>query len=67
MRDVPLDLGAGLIVADLAYCFLQGVFEVTEKCLAHVVHGKTTLAYRRTDLLDARRAMLQRWALFLEF
>jgi integrase len=42
-------------------------FEVTEKCLAHVVHGKTTLAYRRTDLLDARREMLQRWASFLEF
>ena len=42
-------------------------FEVTEKCLAHVVHGKTALAYRRTDLLDARREMLRRWASFLEF
>ena len=40
-------------------------FETTERCLAHVFGTTTTRAYRRTDLLDQRRAMLEKWADFL--
>jgi integrase len=40
-------------------------FETTEKCLAHNFADATSRAYRRSDLLDQRRAMLEKWADFL--
>lgn len=38
---------------------------VAEECLAHSVAGKVERAYRRTDLIDKRRALLERWGLFV--
>ncbi len=36
--------------------------EVAEAVLAHVTDGKVVRSYRRTDFLDQRRALLERWA-----
>jgi integrase len=36
--------------------------EVAEAMLAHVVDGGVVRAYRRTDFLEQRRALIQRWA-----
>jgi integrase len=36
--------------------------EVAEAMLAHVTDGVVTRAYRRTDYLEQRRALLERWA-----
>ena len=38
--------------------------EVAETCLGHVVGGAVERAYRRTDHLDQRRKLMQRWADF---
>ena len=38
--------------------------EVAETILGHVGGGKVELAYRRTDYLDTRRELMQRWANF---
>lgn len=35
--------------------------EVAETCLAHVSGGAVELAYRRTDFLEQRRALMERW------
>ncbi|MEP3332123.1 integrase arm-type DNA-binding domain-containing protein [Sedimentitalea sp.] len=40
-------------------------FEVSETALGHVVGGSVERAYRRTDHLEQRRALLDRWANFL--
>ena len=37
---------------------------VSEAALAHVVPDKTEAAYRRTDLFDKRRDLMDRWAHF---
>lgn len=39
--------------------------EVAETCLAHVSANKVEAAYRRTDYLDARRDLMDRWASFV--
>jgi integrase len=39
--------------------------EVKEAALAHVVKNKTEAAYRRTDLFDRRRDMMDAWARFV--
>ncbi|EAU46138.1 putative integrase dna protein [Salipiger bermudensis HTCC2601] len=39
--------------------------EVGETILGHVVGGHVERAYRRTDYLDQRRALLERWAAHL--
>ncbi len=39
--------------------------EVAETCLSHVVGGSVERAYRRTDHLDQRRVLMQRWADFV--
>jgi integrase len=39
--------------------------EVAEMCLAHTIESKVEAAYRRGDLLEPRRAALERWARFL--
>ena len=36
--------------------------EVAEACLAHTTAGKVEAAYRRTDFLERRRVLMQRWA-----
>lgn len=36
--------------------------EIAEACLAHVTGSAVTRAYRRTDFLEQRRALLTRWA-----
>jgi integrase len=38
--------------------------EVKEAALAHAVRNKTEAAYRRTDLFDKRRDMMEAWASF---
>jgi integrase len=40
--------------------------EVVEMALAHVIEGKTEGAYRRGDLLEKRRQLMDAWALFCE-
>lgn len=35
--------------------------EVAETCLGHVAGGKVERAYRRTDFLEQRRALMERW------
>ena len=41
-------------------------FEVAERCLAHGFGDATSRSYRRTDLLEQRRALMQKWADFLD-
>ncbi len=36
--------------------------EVAETCLGHVVGGSVERAYRRTDYLEQRRILMERWA-----
>jgi integrase len=38
--------------------------EVKEAALAHTVKSKVERAYRRTDLFEKRRAMMETWAAF---
>jgi integrase len=37
-------------------------FEVAEAMLAHIVGNSVTRAYQRSDFLDQRKALLERWA-----
>ena len=39
--------------------------EVVEAALAHVVQNKVEAAYRRTDLFERRRRLLEDWASYL--
>jgi len=36
--------------------------DVAETCLAHVAGGKSELTYKRTDFLEQRRVLMERWA-----
>lgn len=36
--------------------------EIAETCLAHSTAGKVEAAYRRTDFLERRRVLMERWA-----
>ena len=38
--------------------------EVVEACLAHAVGDGAELAYKRTDFLEKRRALMEAWAEF---
>ncbi|MBV7410324.1 integrase arm-type DNA-binding domain-containing protein [Maritimibacter sp. DP1N21-5] len=40
-------------------------FDVSETALGHTVGGKVERAYRRTDFLEQRRALMERWAVRL--
>lgn len=45
------------------WCAVEEIdFDVAEKCLMHSVGNSTTRAYLRTDLLEKRRPVMQRWA-----
>lgn len=37
-------------------------YEVAETCMGHVVGGAVERAYRRTDFLEQRRVLMERWA-----
>jgi integrase len=37
--------------------------EVVEACLAHAVGDAAELAYKRSDFLEKRRAVMERWAI----
>ena len=39
--------------------------EVVEAALAHVVQNKVEAAYRRTDLFERRRRLMDNWATYL--
>jgi integrase len=41
-------------------------FELTELSLAHKFGSRVSQAYRRTDLLEQRRVLMQQWADFLD-
>ena len=41
-------------------------WEVAEACLAHSTGGKVERSYKRTDFLEQRRELMQRWADFVE-
>lgn len=43
----------------------QAPWEVAEACLAHSVGGKVERSYKRTDYLEQRRELMQRWADFV--
>jgi integrase len=43
----------------------QTPFEVAETTLGHIVGGKVERAYRRTDYLEQRRELLERWAVYV--
>lgn len=36
--------------------------DVAEMCISHVVGSKTVQAYKRTDFLEQRQALMERWA-----
>jgi integrase len=38
--------------------------EIVEASLAHIIGGKVEQAYRRTDLFEKRRRLMQQWATF---
>ena len=38
--------------------------EVCEQALAHTIASKTEAAYRRGDLLEKRRELMEAWALY---
>lgn len=40
--------------------------DVAETCMGHVVGGKVERAYRRTDFLEQRRALMERWGQLLK-
>ena len=39
--------------------------EMAEMALAHIVGNKVEAAYRRGDMLEKRRAMMEAWAAFI--
>lgn len=48
------------------WCSERGVFrEVAEAALAHTVRDKVEAAYRRTDLFEARRDLMEAWAQYI--
>lgn len=48
------------------WCSEQGVSrELAERCLAHAVKDATEAAYLRTDALEQRRPVMQKWAAFV--
>ncbi len=48
------------------WCSETGVRrEVAEAALAHVVKNKVEAAYARSDLLDSRREVMERWSDYL--
>ena len=64
--DVPVTVhGFRSTLRDWAEETTSFPHEVKEAALAHVVKNKTEAAYRRTDLFDRRREMMDAWARFV--
>jgi integrase len=75
MREALRDAGGGTATlhGSSRSCFDDFAHERTsfapalvDRALAHVSGSKTTQAYRRTDLLDQRRPLMQAWGDFLD-
>jgi integrase len=75
MREALRDAGGGhaTLHGTARSCFDDFVHERTsfapalvDRALAHVSGNKTTQAYRRTDLLDQRRPLMEAWGRFLD-
>ena len=52
----------------MARCWMAdtGVsFEIAESCLSHVAGDKVYLAYQRSDFLEARREVMERWSSYV--
>ncbi len=39
--------------------------DVAEMCISHIVGSKTVQAYKRTDYMEQRRALMERWAMLV--
>jgi hypothetical protein len=56
----------------LAWSILQSVpfcavdYRICEAALAHVIENKAEAAYRRSDLFDKRRKLMEAWAVYCE-
>jgi hypothetical protein len=37
--------------------------DVAEMCISHIVGSKTVQAYKRTDFLEQRKTLMERWAI----
>ena len=65
--------GGGLTVNGFPSCFRDGCAEgtahpreIAEQPLAHAIAGKVEAAYRRGDMLEKRRRLMEDWAAFCE-
>ena len=55
--------GHGIRSSFMDWAVAEGVpFDVRERCLAHSERSRTVAAYARTDLLEERREVMERWA-----
>ena len=62
-RDLKLGTVHGLRASFRSWCSDSGVdHAAAELALGHVIGSATVAAYARSDLLEARRALMQRWA-----
>ena len=71
LLKVMRDMNTGVTVHGFRSAFRDWVAEetnypgeVAEAALAHAVSNKVEAAYRRTDFLEKRRALMREWALF---
>ena len=56
-----------LAVRQLGLATARHPREVVEAALAHVVQNRVEAAYRRTDLFDRRRRLMNDWAAYLSW
>ena len=67
------DLGGQIVphgFRSMARCWMadNGVsFEIAESCLSHVAGDKVYRAYQRSDFLDSRRMIMEKWSSYVLF
>ena len=67
------DLGGQIVphgFRSMARCWMadNGIsFEIAESCLSHVSGDRVYRAYQRSDFLEARRAVMERWSSYVLF
>lgn len=67
------DLGGQIVphgFRSMARCWMadNGVsFEIAESCLSHVAGDKVYRAYQRSDFLESRRMVMERWSSYVLF
>ena len=68
MKDLrPGFVPHGLRSSFRDWCANTGVpRDIAERCLAHVQKDKVEAAYQRSDMLEPRRRIMERWATYLE-